>query len=78
MARSKSSQPPDNRRELLRYAGYSTEVFASVGLSIFVGLKADKGLHLSFPLFAWALPLLVIIVLIIKLVKGASRNKDGK
>lgn len=72
----KSSPPPDNRRVLLRYAGLSTEVAASVGLSIFIGLKADKWLHVSFPILAWALPLLVIVVLITKLVKETSRNRD--
>jgi chromate transport protein ChrA len=53
-------------------------VVASVGLSIFIGIKADKWVSLSFPIFSWALPLLVIVVLIIKLVKETSRNKDGK
>jgi hypothetical protein len=67
-----------NRRELLRYAGLSSEVFVSVGLSIFIGIKADKWVALSFPIFSWALPLLVIVVLIIKLVKETSRKKDGK
>jgi hypothetical protein len=67
-----------NRRELLRYAGLSSEVFVSVGLSLFIGIKADKWVALSFPIFSWALPLLVIVVLIIKLVKETSRNKDGK
>lgn len=66
------------RRELLRYAGLSSEVFVSVGLSLFIGIKADKWIALSFPIFSWALPLLVIVVLIIKLVKETSRNKDGK
>jgi membrane associated rhomboid family serine protease len=71
------SPPPDRRRELLRYAGLSTEVFASVGLSVFLGIKADKWFHVPFPILAWLLPLLVIVVLIIKLVKETSKRKDG-
>jgi hypothetical protein len=76
-------KPKDNgatgsRRELLRYAGLSSEVFVSVGLSIFIGIKADKWTAVSFPIFSWALPLLVIVVLIVKLVKETSGNKDGK
>jgi hypothetical protein len=76
--------PPDkdrkisNRRELLRYAGLSSEVFASVGIAIFLGIKADKWLKLSFPVFSVSLPLLVIIALIVRLVKESSRKKDGK
>ena len=89
MSRSKSS--PDSsggdpeksrnegyRREIMRYTGISMEVCVSVGLSIFFGIKADKWTRLSFPIFSWALPLLVILVLIIKLVKETSRNKDEK
>jgi len=69
--------PPDRRKELLRYAGLSAEVFASVGLSVFLGIKADKWLYVPFPVLAWLLPLLVILVLVIKLVKETSNRKNG-
>ena len=72
------SPQPDNRRDLYRYAGLSAEVFASVGLSVFIGVKADKWLHVSFPILSWLLPLLVIVALIVKLVKESSKRKDGK
>lgn len=84
------NSPPDNsgdpendraakrRRELLQYAGLSSQVVVSVGLSLFIGIKADKWVSLSFPIFSWALPLLVIVVLIIQLIKGTSGKKDGK
>jgi hypothetical protein len=67
-----------HRAELLRYAGLSSEVLASVGISVYLGLKADKWLKLSFPIFSLSLPLLVIISLIVRLVKESSRKKDGK
>lgn len=67
-----------NRRELLRYAGLSSEVMASVGISVFLGIKADEWLKLSFPVFSLSLPLLIIISLIVRLVKESSRKKDGK
>ena len=67
-----------NRRELLRYAGLSSEVMASIGISVFLGIKADEWLKLSFPVFSLSLPLLVIISLIVRLVKESSRKKDGK
>jgi Na+/glutamate symporter len=76
------SPQPDNRdkhrQEILRYAGLSTEVVASMGVSLFIGIKADKWLRVSFPVFAWALPLLVIVVLIVKLIKESSKRRDGK
>jgi Na+/glutamate symporter len=65
-----------NRRELVKYAGLSTQVFLSVGLSLFVGIKTDKWLKTSFPIFAWALPLLVIVALIVKLIKETSGHGD--
>jgi hypothetical protein len=66
------------RRELVRYAGLSTQVVVSIGVSVFLGMKADKGLKVSFPILSWALPLLVIVVLLVNLVKSGSGKKNGK
>ncbi|HVS97820.1 MAG TPA: hypothetical protein VHE54_15100 [Puia sp.] len=66
------------RRQLIRYAGVSSEVFASVGIAVFLGMKADKWAKLSFPVFSLSLPLLVIVVLLVQLVKGGSNKKNGK
>ena len=81
----KDEHPPKsgNRSDLMRYAGLTTELAASVGLSLFAGLKADKWLHFTFPILACSLPLLVIVVLIVKLVKdsstrGEKKQRDGK
>jgi hypothetical protein len=68
----------DRRRELMRYAGLSTQVVVSIGVSVFLGMKADKGLKLSFPILSWALPLLVIVVLLVNLIKSGSGKKNGK
>jgi hypothetical protein len=68
----------DRRRELIRYAGLSTQVVVSIGVSVFLGMKADKGLKVSFPILSWALPLLVIVVLLVNLVKSGSGKKNGK
>jgi hypothetical protein len=68
----------ERRAELYHYASLSGQVAASVGISIFFGVKADKWLHVVFPIFSWALPLLVIVLLIVKLVKESSGKNDGK
>ena len=70
--------PSDRRRELMRYAGLSTQVVVSIGVSVFLGMKADKGLKVSFPILSWALPLLVIVVLLVNLIKSGSGKKNGK
>ena len=68
----------DRRRELLRYAGLSSEVVASIGVAVFLGMKGDKWLKVSFPILSWALPLLVIVVLLVNLIRAGSDKKNGK
>jgi len=62
----------------MRYAGLAMQLFASLCIAIFIGLKADKWLKLSFPLLLWLLPLLVIVGLIIKIIKETSSNRNDK
>jgi len=62
----------------MRYAGLSSELAASIGIAVFIGVKADKWLKVSFPILSWCLPLLVIVVLIIKLIKEGSGKNNGK
>jgi hypothetical protein len=75
---SRRGDPGDRRGDLIRYAGLSTQVVVSIGVSVFLGMKADKGLKLSFPILSWALPLLVIVVLLVNLIKSGPGKKNGK
>lgn len=75
---SSGGDPSDRRRELLRYAGLSSEVVASVAVSVFLGMKLDKWLKVSFPILSWALPLLVIVVLLVNLIRSGPGKKNGK
>ena len=68
----------NNNRDLLKYAGLATQIFVALGLAVFVGLKADEWLGLSFPVLAWVIPLLVIVSFIYKLIKETSGKKNGK
>ncbi len=67
--------PNNNNRDLLKYAGLATQLFVALGLAVFTGLKADEWLHISFPVFVWVIPLLVIVALIFKLIKETNRKK---
>ncbi|MEJ7913919.1 MAG: AtpZ/AtpI family protein [Chitinophagaceae bacterium] len=60
--------------DLLRYAGLGTQLFAALGLSVFVGLKADAWLGTRFPLLVWLLPFVVIVAVIYKLIKQTSKK----
>ena len=61
--------------DLLRYAGLGAQILVSIGIAVFVGLKADKWLNLSFPLLVWLLPLLVVSAMIYKLIKETGTKK---
>jgi hypothetical protein len=64
----------ETNRELLQYAGMGMQFLVSIGLGIFIGIKADGWLHFSFPLLVWILPLLIIAGLIIKIIKDTSKK----
>lgn len=68
-----------NNSDLMRYAGMGTQIFVSLGIAVFVGIKADKALNLSLPLLTLLLPVLVLCLMIFKLVKETSKkNNDVK
>ena len=73
-----SSDTQDKSRrvsQLLRYSSITTQIFVSIGLGVFLGIKADGWLHLSFPLLVWVLPLLIIFGIMYKIVKDTSGKK---
>lgn len=65
----------EGNKLLMRYASLGGQFLAGIGLSLFIGIEADRWVHLSFPLLAWLLPLLVIIAVIYKIVKDTSDKK---
>ena len=58
---------------LLRYAGMATQFFVSIGVSLWLGHKADLWLWPGSPVLVWLLPLLVITGLIIKIVRDTAK-----
>jgi F0F1-type ATP synthase assembly protein I len=57
----------------MRYASLGTQLLAAIGLSVFLGLKADKWLHTS-PLFACVLPLLILSAIFYKLFRETGKK----
>ena len=74
---SKQQSNNKNNRDLLRYASMGTQIFVSLGLAVFIGLKVDKWLKISAPLLAVVLPVFVLAGFIYKLVKETSKQKDS-
>jgi hypothetical protein len=67
-----------NSGELMRYAGLATQIFVSLGVSVFAGYKADGWLKTPFPLLVWLVPLVVLTMMIYGLIKETSkRQKDN-
>jgi len=60
---------------MMKYAGMATQFLVSIGLSVYIGFKADRWLQISFPVLVWTIPLLVIIFTIYKLIKETSSRK---
>jgi hypothetical protein len=73
-----SSPSNNSNKDLMRYAGLATQIFVSLGIAVFIGIKADKWLTLTFPVLSWALPLLVLVGLIVKLVKETNGKRNDK
>ena len=65
----------ESNKQLMRYAGLAMQFFVSIGLALFVGMKADGWIKMSFPLFVWLLPLLIITAIIYNLIKETSARK---
>ena len=69
------SDRKESNRQLMRYAGMAAQFMVSIGLGIFIGLKLDAWLNISFPLLVWVLPLLLIIGIIVKIIIETSGKK---
>ncbi len=65
----------DNNRYLWKYAGMATQFLVAIAIAVYAGLKIDSWVKPGMPLAVWALPLLLITGIIIKIVKDTSTKK---
>lgn len=75
MDREQQQKPNKNTTDLMRYAGWGTQLFVALALAVFCGSKLDKWAHFSTPLLVWILPFLVLLVMIYQLIKDTSKGK---
>ncbi len=61
--------------QLWQYAGIGGQLLVSLGIGVFLGLKADEWLKFKIPLLVWILPLLILIAMIARLIKATSNKK---
>ena len=71
---------PSNKsnKDLMRYAGLATQMLISLGIAVFIGVKADKWLKLSFPILPWLLPLLTLAAIIYRIIKETGPSNNDK
>lgn len=58
----------------MKYAGMGTYILVALGLSVFLGIKADQFLKLSFPLLIWLAPLIMLGAIFYKIYKDTSKK----
>lgn len=66
---------PRKNSQLWQYAGVGGQLLASLGIGVFLGLKADEWIGFSFPLLVWILPLLILVAMMARLIKATSKKK---
>ena len=66
-----------SKSDLLRYAGWGTQLFVALALAVFGGIKFDAWANFSTPLAVWILPLCVLFVMIYQLIKATTKTKSG-
>ena len=64
-----------NNRLLLQYAGLATQLLVMLAIMVWIGMKLDKWLKFSFPLFTLTLPLIAIVAMMVKIIKDTSKRK---
>lgn len=65
----------EGNKQLMRYAGLAMQFLIAIGIGVFVGLKLDQWLNISFPLLVWLFPLIIICCMIVKIFKDTTTKK---
>ncbi len=74
MQQNKDQRTKSNSH-LLKYAGLATQFFIGIGLGIFAGLRLDRWLAFTNPIFVWVFPLTIIVFSIYKIVQDTAPKK---
>ncbi|MBL7771950.1 MAG: AtpZ/AtpI family protein [Chitinophagaceae bacterium] len=61
--------PNKNDKNYLQYAGLASQMIATLGVAIFIGLKIDRALGIRFPAFLISLALLSLFYMLWKIYK---------
>lgn len=65
----------DSKNSLSKYAGLGAQLFLTMLIALFAGMKTDSWVGFKKPLLIWILPLLVILGTLIKIIIETNKKK---
>ena len=68
-------KPSKRNSDLMRYAGWGTQLFILLALAVWGGGKGDQALGWKTPVLVWVLPFFILVVMIYQLVRDTSKKK---
>jgi len=68
-------QKPNKNTDLMRYAGWGTQMFVLLALAVYGGNKIDKWAGFSIPMLVWILPFAVLVLMIYQLIRDTTKRK---
>lgn len=69
-----TKQSPPKPSILLQYLGLATQLVAALLIAVYGGFWLDKKLAVTIPVFAWLLPLLILIGMLVKVIRDTSNK----
>lgn len=63
-----------SNKDLLKYAGIATQFLATLGVALFLGLKADRKLGWKFPALTLTLPIVALIASLYRIYTDLSHK----
>ncbi|HPI53875.1 MAG TPA: AtpZ/AtpI family protein [Chitinophagaceae bacterium] len=63
-------------KDLLKYAGLATQLFATLGVAFFIGYWADHKIGWKFPVIMILLPIIALISIFWKIYLDATKRDE--
>jgi hypothetical protein len=63
-------------KELLKYAGLASQIFATLGVAFFIGYWADRKIGWHFPVVMILLPLAALVSIVWKIYLDATKRDE--
>lgn len=67
--------PANNKNVLYQYVGFATQTLVLLGLGTYGGNWLDLQLQLSFPIFIWLIPVVLLMAIFWQLIRKTKNEK---